>query len=40
MYAARLLGSKGDGNAGVESGGGMVAVSAYTGCPEKTGRTI
>ena len=29
MYAARLLGCEGDGNAGVGSGGGVVAVSAY-----------
>ena len=31
MYAARLLGYEGDGNAGVGSGGGVVAVSAYMG---------
>ena len=31
MYAARLLGCEGDGNASVGSGGGMVAVSAYMG---------
>ena len=31
MYAARLLGCEGDGNAGVGSGGGVVAVSAYMG---------
>ena len=28
MYAARLLGCEGDGNAGVGSGGGVVVVSA------------
>ena len=28
-FAARLLGCEGDGNAGVGSGGGVVAVSAY-----------
>ena len=31
MYAARLLGCEGDGNAGVESGGGVIVVSAYMG---------
>ena len=31
MYAARLLGCESDGNAGVGSGGGVVAVSAYMG---------
>ena len=31
MYAARLLGCEGDGNAGVGSGGRVVAVSAYMG---------
>ena len=31
MYAARLLGCEGDGNAGVGSGRGVVAVSAYMG---------
>ena len=31
MYAARILGCKGDGNAGVGSGGGVVAFSAYMG---------
>ena len=31
MYAARLLGCEGDGNAGVESGGGVDVVSAYMG---------
>ena len=31
MFAARLLGCEGAGNAGVGSGGGMVAVSAYMG---------
>ena len=31
MFAARLLGCKGEGNAGVGSGGGVVAVSAYMG---------
>ena len=31
MYAARLLGCERDGNAGVGSGGGVVAVSAYMG---------
>ena len=31
MYAARLLGCEGDGNAGVGSGGGVVVVSAYMG---------
>ena len=31
VYAARLLGCEGDGNAGVGSGGGVVAVSAYMG---------
>ena len=32
MYAARLLGCEGDGNAGVVSGGGVVVVvSAYMG---------
>ena len=31
MFAARLLGCEGDGNAGVGSGGGVVAVSAYMG---------
>ena len=31
MYAARLLGCEGDGNAGVGSGGGVVAMSAYMG---------
>ena len=29
MYAARMLGREGDGNAGVGSGRGVVAVSAY-----------
>ena len=29
MYAARLLGCEGDGNAGVGSGRGAVAASAY-----------
>ena len=31
VYAARLLGWEGDGNPGVGSGGGVVAVSAYMG---------
>ena len=31
MYAARLLGCEGDGNAGVGAGGGVVAVSANMG---------
>ena len=31
MYAVRLLGCEGDGNTGVGSGGGVVAVSAYMG---------
>ena len=31
MFAARLLGCEGDGNAGVGTGGGVVAVSAYMG---------
>ena len=31
VYAARLLGHDGDGNAGVWSGGGVAAVSAYMG---------
>ena len=31
MFAARLLGCEGDGNAGVGSGGGVVALSAYMG---------
>ena len=31
MFAARLLGCKGDGNAGVGSEGGVVTVSAYMG---------
>ena len=31
MYATRLLGCEGDGNAGVGSGAGVVAVSAYMG---------
>ena len=31
MYAARLLGCEGDGNAGVGCGGGVVVVSAYMG---------
>ena len=31
MFAARLLGCVGDGNAGVGSGEGVVAVSAYMG---------
>ena len=31
MLAARLLGCQGDGNAGVESGGGVVAVIVYMG---------
>ena len=31
MFAAILLGCEGDGNAGVGSGGGVVAVSAYMG---------
>ena len=31
MYAVRLLGCEGDGNAGVGSGGGVVEVSAYMG---------
>ena len=31
VYAERLLGREGDGNAGVGSGGGMVAVSQYMG---------
>ena len=29
MYAARILGCDGDGNAGVDSGGVVVAVGAY-----------
>ena len=29
MYAVRLLGCEGDGNAGVGFGGGVVTVSAY-----------
>ena len=29
MFAARLLGCEGDGNAGVGSGGGVVAMSVY-----------
>ena len=31
VYAAIILGCEGDGNAGVGSGGGVVAVSAYMG---------
>ena len=31
VYAARMLGCEGDGNAGVRSEGGVVAVSAYMG---------
>ena len=31
MFAARLLGCEGDGNAAVGSEGGVVAVSAYMG---------
>ena len=31
VYAARLLGCEGEGNAGVGSGGGVVVVSAYMG---------
>ena len=31
MYAARLLGCEGDGNAGVGSGRGVVAVSEHMG---------
>ena len=31
MFAARLLGCEVDSNAGVESGGSVVAVSAYMG---------
>ena len=31
MYATILLGCEGDGNAGVGSGGGVVAVTAYMG---------
>ena len=31
MFAARLLGCEGGGNAGMGSGGGVVAVSAYMG---------
>ena len=31
MYAERLLGCEGDGNVGVESGGGVVAVNEYLG---------
>ena len=31
MYATRLLGCEGDGNAGVGCGGGVVVVSAYMG---------
>ena len=31
MFAAILLGCEGDGNAGMGSGGGVVAVSAYMG---------
>ena len=31
MFAARLLGCEGDGNAGVGSGGGVVSVSVYMG---------
>ena len=31
VFAARLLGCEGDGNAGVGSGGGVVAVSANIG---------
>ena len=32
VFDARLLGCEGDGNAGVGSGGGVGAVSAYMGC--------
>ena len=31
MFSARLIGCEGDGNAGVGSEGGVVAVSAYMG---------
>ena len=31
LHVCRLLGCEGDGNAGVGSGGGVVAVSAYMG---------
>ena len=31
MYAVRLLGCEGNGNAGVGSGGGMVVVCTYMG---------
>ena len=31
VCAARMCGCEGEGNAGVGSGGGMVAVSAYMG---------
>ena len=31
MFAARLLGCDGDGNAGVGSGGGVLTVSGYMG---------
>ena len=37
VYAARMLGCEGDGNAGVGSGGGVVAVSAYMGSPRGSG---
>ena len=37
MFAARLLGCEGDGNAGVGSGGGVVGVSAYMGGTRESG---
>ena len=36
-YVARMLGCESDGNAGVGSGGGVVAVSAYMGCTRGSG---
>ena len=40
MYAARLLGCEGDGNAGVGSGRGVVAVSVYMGGTRGSGVLI
>ena len=37
MFAARLFGCEDDGNAGVGSGGGVVALSAYVGATHGSG---
>ena len=37
LFVAGLLGCEGDGNAGVGSGGGVVAVSAYMGGTRSSG---